>query len=198
MNAEPATIECPVCGSTFVEYLLDPDVHDIVRGTRGVMLSCQSCKHIFAISPEQAKRFGGESPGEAIATDRPCPSCGYNLKTLLVGNRCPECGNTIEPKLFQSKRFSLKTLIGVGVIVLVLIIGARALALGSLYYIGFPGALWIIGPICLLNGIHGLCTGSISVGKWPFENEVSGWRARVWSLIWLAFGVGLTLLPFFL
>ncbi|MEC9373351.1 MAG: hypothetical protein VYC34_05875, partial [Planctomycetota bacterium] len=37
-----------------------------------------------------------------IRTDRPCASCGYNLKGLLTNTRCPECGAFISlyaPKL---------------------------------------------------------------------------------------------------
>ncbi len=36
------------------------------------------------------------SPGMPIVTeDRPCPSCGYNLRGLHIGSRCPECGAAI-------------------------------------------------------------------------------------------------------
>jgi len=37
-------------------------------------------------------------PEKAIDQDRPCPHCGYNLKGLEVGGRCPECGAGIAPK----------------------------------------------------------------------------------------------------
>lgn len=33
--------------------------------------------------------------GPMIAEDRPCRSCGYNLRGLFIGGNCPECGRTI-------------------------------------------------------------------------------------------------------
>lgn len=27
-----------------------------------------------------------------FTTDMPCPSCGYNLRSLSLGHGCPECG----------------------------------------------------------------------------------------------------------
>ena len=32
---------------------------------------------------------------ELIEEDRPCESCGYNLRGLPLSGRCPECGETI-------------------------------------------------------------------------------------------------------
>jgi len=43
-----------------------------------------------AVSPRSSFRGG-----PMIAQDRPCRSCGYNLKGLFVGGNCPECGRTI-------------------------------------------------------------------------------------------------------
>lgn len=37
----------------------------------------------------------GRIPGMVIETDRACPKCGYNLRGLAVGQRCPECGRPI-------------------------------------------------------------------------------------------------------
>lgn len=33
--------------------------------------------------------------GELITEDRPCHACGYNVRGLAIGGRCPECGETI-------------------------------------------------------------------------------------------------------
>lgn len=34
-------------------------------------------------------------PGPMVVQDRPCRSCGYNLKGLFIGGNCPECGRII-------------------------------------------------------------------------------------------------------
>lgn len=39
------------------------------------------------------------NPGApTIADDTPCRSCGYNLRGLVIGTRCPECGTVIVGK----------------------------------------------------------------------------------------------------
>lgn len=35
-------------------------------------------------------------PDALITTSRPCRSCGYDLKGLRIGGRCPECGEVIK------------------------------------------------------------------------------------------------------
>ncbi len=40
----------------------------------------------------------------AIEKDRSCPTCGYNLKGLEVGGRCPECGEGIRDEQADRKR----------------------------------------------------------------------------------------------
>jgi hypothetical protein len=37
------------------------------------------------------------APAMTIAVDRECDACGYNVRGLKVGARCPECGATIAP-----------------------------------------------------------------------------------------------------
>ncbi|UCD74410.1 MAG: hypothetical protein JSV91_11535 [Phycisphaerales bacterium] len=45
---------------------------------------------------EKVRPIGGQAsdPGDlvCIEEDLPCPDCGYNLRGLAVGRRCPECG----------------------------------------------------------------------------------------------------------
>jgi uncharacterized repeat protein (TIGR04138 family) len=36
-----------------------------------------------------------DPPGPEILDDEPCPRCGYNLRGLCEGGRCPECGRSI-------------------------------------------------------------------------------------------------------
>lgn len=49
-------------------------------------------------------RLGSKSVGlNAFEGDRPCGSCGYNLKGLSPGGLCPECGTPIRPKAGTSE-----------------------------------------------------------------------------------------------
>jgi len=58
---------------------------------------------VFAERPSQDRAVReGEFAGEAedagpIEGDLTCPSCGYNLRGLQPGGRCPECGAAIRP-----------------------------------------------------------------------------------------------------
>jgi hypothetical protein len=58
------------------------------------------------------------NPAETrINTDLPCAECGYNLRTLATGARCPECNwpvaDTLRPQPDASKRL-LIAVIGIG------------------------------------------------------------------------------------
>lgn len=148
MNAKPS-IECPTCGSTLVEYLRNPETHDVVCGTHGMMLLCRVCKDVFSISPAQAKEGGGfESPGEQIEIDRPCPSCGYNLKTLVIGHRCPECGNVIEPRSGHSQQRTVALPFGLFVAVPIFVLALVGVFVSPFRFMGFtqrkPSFLWLI------------------------------------------------------
>jgi hypothetical protein len=40
-----------------------------------------------------------EKPAEVVQEDVPCRRCAYNLRTLAVDGRCPECGTEVRPSL---------------------------------------------------------------------------------------------------
>jgi hypothetical protein len=42
-------------------------------------------------------------PLGTLDADRPCTRCGYNLKGLAPGGRCPECGSPIRAKISSSE-----------------------------------------------------------------------------------------------
>jgi len=44
-----------------------------------------------------------------FTTDVPCPSCGYNLRGLSLGNGCPECGlKVVSNELTADERIDTK------------------------------------------------------------------------------------------
>lgn len=49
-------------------------------------------------------RLGSKSVGlNVLEHDRPCATCGYNLKGLSPGGVCPECGSPIRPRAGTSE-----------------------------------------------------------------------------------------------
>src|SRR4051812_38842205 len=58
--------------------------------------------------PIDPRELVGAKPGfqEGITTDRLCGKCGYNLKGLPGGGRCPECGRPIARRTRGAKRFT--------------------------------------------------------------------------------------------
>src|SRR5687768_7217210 len=35
-------------------------------------------------------------PPIQVVTDHPCATCGYNLRTIPLDSRCPECGTAVQ------------------------------------------------------------------------------------------------------
>lgn len=104
-------------------------------------------------------RLGNKSVGlNVFEDDRPCGSCGYNLKGLAAGGVCPECGTPIRPKagtseiapeLLEAPRALVTTIgygcIGLAALTLLEIVVGIAMAWGR------ASALW--------TGAIGLCFG---------------------------------------
>ncbi len=43
---------------------------------------------------------------EVLREDRPCRKCGYNLRGLRAGDRCPECGTAVSESKRKSDRYA--------------------------------------------------------------------------------------------
>jgi hypothetical protein len=99
-------------------------------------------------------------PGGAafIAADRPCPRCGYNLRGLKAGGRCPECGQPIRS---AAKSRFLDTLTDAPIAYLrVLALGAWLMALGSL---GSALAMFAAAAAGVLSANAAIYAGTVAV-----------------------------------
>ena len=97
---ERAHLACPKCGCKEVDFVRDPRTGDVAQVLGLKMGRCLGCGEMFEPTPEQAILMAVEDEGETdevISEDLACPKCGYDLKTLRVGGKCPECGRTILP-----------------------------------------------------------------------------------------------------
>ncbi len=101
-------MECPACKSHNIDRLRDSSSGRIVKGASKPLVRCVTCGEIFAIpETEFAALPAGANldVGEQISESTPCGNCGYNLKFMLVGGKCPECGAPIRsPALMPSKK----------------------------------------------------------------------------------------------
>lgn len=112
-------------------------------------------------------RLGTKSIGtNVLEHDRPCGSCGYNLKGLAPGGVCPECGAPIRartssseaaPELLEAPRWRVLAiaagcfgLIGVVIFKYILIVAmsmARASALWTNAMLACVGVAWVVGVV---------------------------------------------------
>jgi len=87
---------CTHCGSDDVALFLHPKTGRPVAAHGIALLSCVKCGETFGVPPEEALILPQREPaGTEITEERRCPTCSYNLKTLKIGGRCPECGSPI-------------------------------------------------------------------------------------------------------
>jgi len=110
---------------------------DDCEGT-GVRLPGKETKAIIKVTPKDP----------TILDDRPCHRCRYNLRTLSVGARCPECGETILPAADALRIVESKRRLRIGLIVAFLFL--LGLAVCNWLWGGI-GILWFMGCWALLT-----------------------------------------------
>ena len=83
-----------------------------------------------------------ETIGPIITDDHQCRMCDYNVRTLRVGARCPECGERILPpkqaSQLRESRQSFRFELWIGIVFTVGLIG-------SVVFFGSSGAGWFTG-----------------------------------------------------
>lgn len=107
-------------------------------------------------------------PSGVVVADLPCRKCAYNLRTLSINGRCPECGTAVgysaqgdllrfsDPTWVMSlHRGVLMILLGIGVIILGVILAIA---------IGFVGGPTVSAVLAALAGVGGYVL--ILIGTW--------------------------------
>ncbi|MBI5762245.1 MAG: hypothetical protein HZA51_01835 [Planctomycetes bacterium] len=192
--SEPAnSFNCPECESSFIEYLKDAQTGDIVRPDDRRLFVCMICRHIFPVFADESPSIMRDAVGTAIEGDRKCPSCGYNLRTLKIGARCPECGVGIKPAAELRMPHDGYRWTGWHSAMAILI-GAGLLALwrfrnhspnrdtASLF-------LALVASVLILRGSGGLATGRIGVGGGFVRRTATGREGVINSLLSIFLGI---------
>ncbi|HYE63861.1 MAG TPA: hypothetical protein VD997_17860 [Phycisphaerales bacterium] len=103
-----------------------------------------------------------------VAEDRACPTCGYNLRGLKLGDKCPECGSRITSGITDPLAGWVITDAGFGYL--------QALGFGALL-------MALCAPFILLGLIWTLVEA-------PWENGLTLWPGGGASMAALGFALG--------
>ena len=144
-------------------------------------------------------RLGTRGSGglNAFEGDRPCGSCGYNLKGLTAGGVCPECGTPIRsrastneatPELLEAPQTLVQSiavgcflLIGVVVLKYAVAVGmaiGKASVMWSSAALACVGVAWVVGVVLVTLPRPGRPEMQWMVGL----EVLSRWSARVLAL----------------
>src|SRR5262245_56679789 len=87
---------CPQCKSADVAALTNPKSGRPAALLGIQLMRCGVCGHDFSVETSELLDASAlAQPGAAIERDAPCNKCGYNLRGLRIGDKCPECGTPI-------------------------------------------------------------------------------------------------------
>jgi hypothetical protein len=125
-----------------------------------------------------------DSTGDAITEDLSCANCGYNLRTLAVSGRCPECGEPVARSFtpvgfrFRNPMTPRRIRNGIAVIIVAVLLGTVLhLALVGMMYLA-----WVTwqGPLSVplkvaapaadhaIDGVGVLMLIGLILATWPF------------------------------
>lgn len=166
---------CPECSSPQIDPFLDPDSHSPLFSNAGhPLVQCRACQYIFPLTAASALALKpADLPGTPITTDRLCPHCNYNLRTLTIGHRCPECGNIITPSVHDHDDLNdaPHTSWPRWLIVSLVILGALGL-FERQNHAGVALLYFAFGSACLWSGINSIRLRTTRTGRRPSTGSV--------------------------
>lgn len=182
-----SSVTCPNCGSDLLGNAESP----LNESTPRLTMACRFCGHEFQLSKdEELTLTKGRRAGDVIHDEMKCGSCGYILKSLKVGARCPECGDPIASievaphwtdRILPWKHFD-KIVFVVGAAALLILMTNRRPRRPALitFFV-------LIATVFLLIGLRGLKSGFLVLKpRFHEEKALTGRNARLGSLIPLA------------
>jgi len=189
---------CTRCGSDDVALFLHPKTGRPVAAHGIALLSCVKCGETFGVPPEEALLLPQREPaGTEITEDRRCPTCSYNLKTLKIGGRCPECGSPIRSGrtvVFGEHRRAHSSWDWASIF----LVGSY-IALGLLCAM-FPSwrrpePVLVLGAFTVGGyGLKGICTRMIALSPGHRDPTFQGWAAIICGSAYVLAGIGLLVL----
>lgn len=194
LRSSHSGITCPECGTSFVEYLKDAETGDIVRPEDRRLIVCMVCRHIFPVFADESPSIMRDADGTPIEGDRKCPGCGYNLRTLKIGARCPECAWRIRPEVTWSRPEgdgpwthwdTIVAIVWSLAFVAMVIVGSVAKVPSAVFW----GAL---GLLFVANGCRGLATGRVMIiSRSIFQRTAKGRWGFVVSVLYVVLGLAM-------
>lgn len=185
-------LSCPACGSGNVHIYNGSGTERIVLDGEHFLASCLDCKRDCKVVNKQAQGLSANDlEAMRIRSDRACPSCGYNLRSLSVGHPCPECGSRI---LFPRQAYRPSRFAGSERrrnIELIYLVSASVVLLLFHKSAGVELVVPLLGGASVLHGILGLHYGSLRMGWSLVSPLATGWAAKVWGIVFVAIGLAL-------
>jgi len=161
----------------------------------------------WGVMPVEPPEVASVSAGDPVLSDRPCRKCGYNIRGLREGQRCPECGTPIGGKR-RTSRFADNLTDSPMWYLVVVLSGSVFMALslvGSFVFSAFerarsanwnPLPVWVVAVGAGVLGLLWLGGVVLTTSRRPhgehtvrdpiLDSEKMRWGARLAQVVFLA------------